>query len=113
LPVVDFLRENMISSWSLVKELQDLIDDANETERYKKLAQAVLDAYKFPVEMSLFCPNGQVLKAINANDYLNIEDDPLESSQDYNRDPGEVLSEAYVKFLKEGTTSISICNMHS
>jgi hypothetical protein len=98
----------MVSSWSLVKELQDLVEDEKESERYKNLAQSVLDAYKFPVEMSIFCPDGKVLHSINANEYLETKETDssiLEGITEF-MDP---MTSSYLIFLKKGLTNSTIC----
>uniref|UniRef100_A0A4W3J8G2 Selenoprotein N n=1 Tax=Callorhinchus milii TaxID=7868 RepID=A0A4W3J8G2_CALMI len=106
-PVLALLNESFISSWSLVKELEDLQVNKNpESEVHARLASLHLENYNFPVEMMVALPNGSVIHHINANHFLDItsmkpeevEGGLFTSSVGF-EDPSTA---AYVQFLKEG-----------
>ncbi|NWS50096.1 SELN protein, partial [Probosciger aterrimus] len=59
-PILTLLNESFISSWSLVKELEELQNN-RENEFYSKLADLHLEKYNFPVEMIICLPNGTVV----------------------------------------------------
>ena len=82
--------------------------------------------------MSIFCPNGNVLHSINANDYLELnESEDLEEDYQYvvygtvvihpvyynmrkTHHPlfySDRMVHMYLKFLKKGLSSISACGM--
>ncbi|CAM9504544.1 unnamed protein product [Lampetra planeri] len=102
LPVLALLSENFISSWSLVKDLEDLKKQEEQVE-HAKWATLHLAKYTFPVEMMIALPNGTVVHCINANDFL---DATAVKAEDLTPDlPAEFLdptSTTYLKFLKEG-----------
>ncbi|KAF5904201.1 selenoprotein N, partial [Clarias magur] len=58
-PVLALLNQSFISSWSLVKELEDLQADENNLDLSQK-ARLHLEQYSFPVEMMVVLPNGTV-----------------------------------------------------
>uniref|UniRef100_S4RML1 Selenoprotein N n=1 Tax=Petromyzon marinus TaxID=7757 RepID=S4RML1_PETMA len=96
------MSENFISSWSLVKDLEDLKKQEEQAE-HAKWATLHLAKYTFPVEMMIALPNGTVVHCINANDFL---DATAVKAEDLTPDlPAEFLdptSTTYLKFLKEG-----------
>lgn len=76
-------------------DLEDLKKDPSQPEM-SAAAIHVLSHYKFPVMMLVSYPNGTIVNKINANDFLDLKFDLLDSGfhspSSYN----------YVKFLKEG-----------
>ncbi|GAA6073269.1 selenoprotein N, partial [Tachysurus ichikawai] len=58
-PVLALLNQSFISSWSLVKELEDLQADEKNPDLSQK-ARLHLEQYSFPVEMMVVLPNGTV-----------------------------------------------------
>ncbi|KAF7704782.1 hypothetical protein HF521_021854 [Silurus meridionalis] len=69
-PVLALLNQSFISSWSLVKELEDLQADEKNLDLNQK-ARLHLEQYSFPVEMMVALPNGTVVHHINANNFLD------------------------------------------
>uniref|UniRef100_A0A8C6WF62 Selenoprotein N n=1 Tax=Neogobius melanostomus TaxID=47308 RepID=A0A8C6WF62_9GOBI len=59
-PIMALLNQSFISSWSLVKELENL-----------EKARLHLESYNFPVEMMVALPNGTIVHHINANYFLD------------------------------------------
>ncbi|KAI5947004.1 Selenoprotein N [Manis javanica] len=70
-PILALLNESFISTWSLVRELEDLQNN-QENASHQKLADLHLEKYSFPVEMMICLPNGTVVQHINANYFLDI-----------------------------------------
>lgn len=105
MPVLALLNESFVSSWSLVKELEELQNN-QESKPYATFAALHLENYNFPVEMMICLPNGTVVHHINANYFLDITsvkpedvDTSLFSFADGLED---VSTSTYVKFLREG-----------
>uniref|UniRef100_A0A8C0HW31 Selenoprotein N n=1 Tax=Balaenoptera musculus TaxID=9771 RepID=A0A8C0HW31_BALMU len=104
-PILALLNESFISTWSLVKELEDLQNN-QENPSHKKLASLHLEKYSFPVEMMICLPNGTVVHHINANYFLDItsvkpediENNVFSFSSTF-EDPSTAT---YMQFLKEG-----------
>ncbi|KAF5924607.1 hypothetical protein HPG69_004479 [Diceros bicornis minor] len=104
-PILALLNESFISTWSLVKELEDLQDN-QDNPSHKKLAGLHLEKYSFPVEMMICLPNGTVVHHINANYFLDItsmkpediENNVFSFSSTF-EDPSTAT---YMQFLKEG-----------
>uniref|UniRef100_A0A8C3W4F2 Selenoprotein N n=1 Tax=Catagonus wagneri TaxID=51154 RepID=A0A8C3W4F2_9CETA len=104
-PILALLNESFISTWSLVKELEDLQNN-QENPTHKKLAGLHLEKYSFPVEMMICLPNGTVVHHINANYFLDItsvkpqdiENNVFGFSSTF-EDPSTAT---YMQFLKEG-----------
>ncbi|KPP63889.1 selenoprotein N-like [Scleropages formosus] len=104
-PVLALLNQSFISSWSLVKELEDLqADPQNPTLSH--LAALHLEKYNFPVEMMLALPNGTVVHHINANYFLDQtamkpeeDDGTMFSFSGGFEDPS---TSTYIRFLQEG-----------
>uniref|UniRef100_A0A1B8YA36 EF-hand domain-containing protein n=1 Tax=Xenopus tropicalis TaxID=8364 RepID=A0A1B8YA36_XENTR len=103
LPVLALLNESFISTWSLVKELEEL---QSNKDSYATFASLHLEKYNFPVEMMICLPNGTVVHHINANYFLDItslKPDEVETNLFSFSDGVEDLSTVtYIKFLKEG-----------
>uniref|UniRef100_A0A8C9Q6D3 EF-hand domain-containing protein n=1 Tax=Spermophilus dauricus TaxID=99837 RepID=A0A8C9Q6D3_SPEDA len=59
-PILALLNESFISTWSLVKELEDLQSN-QENPSHRQLAGLHLEKYNFPVEMMICLPNGTVV----------------------------------------------------
>ncbi|KAJ8780956.1 hypothetical protein J1605_000999 [Eschrichtius robustus] len=104
-PILALLNDSFISTWSLVKELEDLQNN-QENPSHKKLASLHLEKYSFPVEMMICLPNGSVVHHINANYFLDItsvkpediENNVFSFSSTF-EDPSTAT---YMQFLKEG-----------
>uniref|UniRef100_A0A8C0NH94 Selenoprotein N n=1 Tax=Canis lupus familiaris TaxID=9615 RepID=A0A8C0NH94_CANLF len=104
-PILALLNESFISTWSLVRELEDL-QNSQENPAHKKLAGLHLEKYSFPVEMMICLPNGTVVHHINANYFLDItsmkpedvENNVFSFSSTF-EDPSTAT---YMQFLKEG-----------
>ena len=52
--------------------IQDLKENSTDPEM-SKIAKAFLDSYRFPVMMMIASPEGKVIHAINANEFLDKE----------------------------------------
>uniref|UniRef100_G1MSJ3 EF-hand domain-containing protein n=1 Tax=Meleagris gallopavo TaxID=9103 RepID=G1MSJ3_MELGA len=104
-PILALLNESFISSWSLVKELEELQTN-RENEFYSKLADLHLEKYNFPVEMIICLPNGTVIHHINANYFLDItsmKPEDVESSIfSFSSSFDDPSTATYLQFLKEG-----------
>ncbi|RLV88894.1 hypothetical protein DV515_00015177 [Chloebia gouldiae] len=104
-PILALLNESFISSWSLVKELEELQSN-RENEFYSKLAKLHLEKYNFPVEMIICLPNGTVIHHINANYFLDItsmKPEDVESSIfSFSTNFEDPSTATYLQFLKEG-----------
>ncbi|TKC44135.1 hypothetical protein EI555_017387, partial [Monodon monoceros] len=104
-PILTLLNESFISTWSLVKDLEDLQNN-QENPSHRKLASLHLEKYSFPVEMMICLPNGTVVHHINANYFLDItsvkpediENNVFSFSSTF-EDPSTAT---YMQFLKEG-----------
>uniref|UniRef100_W5KUT1 Selenoprotein N n=1 Tax=Astyanax mexicanus TaxID=7994 RepID=W5KUT1_ASTMX len=99
-PVLALLNQSFISSWSLVKELEDLQQNLALSQK----AHLHLESYNFPVEMILALPNGTVVHHINANNFLDQtsmkpDEGPAFSISGGFEDPS---TSTYVRFLQEG-----------
>uniref|UniRef100_A0A8C6S9Z7 Selenoprotein N n=1 Tax=Neogobius melanostomus TaxID=47308 RepID=A0A8C6S9Z7_9GOBI len=66
-PIMALLNQSFISSWSLVKELENLQVCIFLLEK----ARLHLESYNFPVEMMVALPNGTIVHHINANYFLD------------------------------------------
>uniref|UniRef100_A0A2K5KUP1 Selenoprotein N n=1 Tax=Cercocebus atys TaxID=9531 RepID=A0A2K5KUP1_CERAT len=104
-PILTLLNESFISTWSLVKELEELQNN-QENLSHQKLAGLHLEKYSFPVEMMICLPNGTVVHHINANYFLDITsmkpeevESRLFSFSSTFEDPSTAT---YMQFLKEG-----------
>ncbi|NWJ07937.1 SELN protein, partial [Crypturellus undulatus] len=104
-PILALLNESFISSWSLVKELEELQNN-KENEFHSKLAALHLAKYNFPVEMIICLPNGTVIHHINANYFLDItsmKPEDVESSIfSFSSNFEDPSTATYLQFLKEG-----------
>ncbi|KAL4624193.1 selenoprotein N-like [Arapaima gigas] len=103
-PVLALLNQSFISTWSLVKELEDLkADPQNPT--LSRLAALHLDKYNFPVEMMLVLPNGTVVHHINANYFLDqTAMKPEDEGTMFSFSAGfeDPSTSTYIRFLQEG-----------
>ncbi|KAB0358140.1 hypothetical protein FD754_002296 [Muntiacus muntjak] len=104
-PILALLNESFISTWSLVKELEDLQNN-QENPSHQQLAGLHLEKYSFPVEMMICLPNGTVVHHINANYFLDITSMKPEDIENHVfsfsstfEDPSTAT---YMQFLKEG-----------
>lgn len=105
---MSLLNQSFISSWSLVRELEDLQADANANPALAERARLHLAAYSFPVEMMVALPNGTVLHHINANVFLDQtamkpEDEDQEEGRAFSFSSGfhDPSTATYISFLKE------------
>uniref|UniRef100_A0A8D0B2F8 Selenoprotein N n=1 Tax=Salvator merianae TaxID=96440 RepID=A0A8D0B2F8_SALMN len=98
-PILAFLNQSFISTWSLVKELEDL-------QVNSKLADLHLEKYNFPVEIMICLPNGTVVHHINANYFLDITSVKPEEVQSsifsFSTSFEDPSTATYLQFLKEG-----------
>uniref|UniRef100_K7FNJ2 EF-hand domain-containing protein n=1 Tax=Pelodiscus sinensis TaxID=13735 RepID=K7FNJ2_PELSI len=104
-PVLALLNESFVSSWSLVKELEEL--QARRQDKFSsQLAALHLEKYNFPVEMMICLPNGTVIHHINANYFLDItsmKPEEVESSIfSFSSNFEDPSTATYLQFLKEG-----------
>uniref|UniRef100_A0A8C4PHM1 Selenoprotein N n=1 Tax=Equus asinus TaxID=9793 RepID=A0A8C4PHM1_EQUAS len=104
-PILALLNESFISTWSLVKELEDLQNN-RDNPSHKKLADLHLEKYSFPVEMMICLPNGTVVHHINANYFLDItsmKPEDIESNVfSFSSTFEDPSTATYMQFLKEG-----------
>uniref|UniRef100_A0A3P8UTF0 Selenoprotein N n=1 Tax=Cynoglossus semilaevis TaxID=244447 RepID=A0A3P8UTF0_CYNSE len=100
-PVLALLNQSFISSWSLVKELENLKQNSVLSEK----ARLHLEKYNFPVEMMLALPNGTIVHHINANFFLDqTAMKPEEEGATFSFSAGfeDPSTATYINFLKEG-----------
>ncbi|KAL6033924.1 hypothetical protein STEG23_007199 [Scotinomys teguina] len=104
-PILTLLNESFISTWSLVKELEDL-QTQQENPLHRQLAGLHLEKYSFPVEMMICLPNGTVVHHINANYFLDITSmnpEDLESNVfSFSSTFEDPSTATYMQFLREG-----------
>ncbi|KAL7873747.1 hypothetical protein AOLI_G00128180 [Acnodon oligacanthus] len=102
-PVLALLNQSFISSWSLVKELEDLQADEQNLVLSQK-ARLHLEKYSFPVEMMVALPNGTVVHHINANNFLDQTSMKPEESPSFSFSGGfdDPSTSTYIRFLQEG-----------
>uniref|UniRef100_A0A2K6RVS3 Selenoprotein N n=1 Tax=Rhinopithecus roxellana TaxID=61622 RepID=A0A2K6RVS3_RHIRO len=104
-PILTLLNESFISTWSLVKELEELQNN-QENPSHQKLAGLHLEKYSFPVEMMICLPNGTVVHHINANYFLDItsmKPEEVESNLfSFSSTFEDPSTATYMQFLKEG-----------
>uniref|UniRef100_A0A8C9B121 Selenoprotein N n=2 Tax=Phocoena sinus TaxID=42100 RepID=A0A8C9B121_PHOSS len=103
-PILTLLNESFISTWSLVKDLEDLQNN-QENPSHQKLASLHLEKYSFPVEMMICLPNGTVVHHINANYFLDItsvKPEDIENNVFSFSSTFEDSTATYMQFLKEG-----------
>lgn len=98
------LNQSFISSWSLVKELENMQADERSPALSEK-ARLHLEKYNFPVEMMVALPNGTIVHHINANFFLDQtamkpekEGAPFSFTGGF-EDPS---TSTYISFLREG-----------
>uniref|UniRef100_A0A673CSI9 Selenoprotein N n=1 Tax=Sphaeramia orbicularis TaxID=375764 RepID=A0A673CSI9_9TELE len=103
-PVLALLNQSFISSWSLVKELENMqADEQNPVLSVK--ARLHLEKYNFPVEMMVALPNGTIVHHINANFFLDqTAMKPEEEGATFSFSGGfeDPSTSTYISFLKEG-----------
>uniref|UniRef100_A0A8D3BED6 Selenoprotein N n=1 Tax=Scophthalmus maximus TaxID=52904 RepID=A0A8D3BED6_SCOMX len=103
-PVLALLNQSFISSWSLVKELENMQADEQNTVLSEK-ARLHLERYNFPVEMMVALPNGTIVHHINANFFLDqTAMKPEEEGATFSFSAGfeDPSTSTYISFLKEG-----------
>ncbi|KAF6721832.1 Selenoprotein N [Oryzias melastigma] len=103
-PILALLNQSFISSWSLVKELENMQADGQHPELSEK-ARLHLEKYSFPVEMMVALPNGTIVHHINANYFLDqTAMNPEEEGATVSFSSGfeDPSTSTYINFLKEG-----------
>ncbi|KAJ8398156.1 hypothetical protein AAFF_G00430000 [Aldrovandia affinis] len=104
-PVLALLNQSFISSWSLVKELEDLQTDVSNSA-LSHIARLHLEKYSFPVEMMVALPNGTVIHHINANYFLDqtaMKPEEEESTMfGFTGGFEDPSTATYIRFLREG-----------
>lgn len=80
-------------------DLEDLKKDSTHPEM-SQIATTFLDSYRFPVMMMIASPDGKVLHAVNANEFLDKDADTYETI--FNMGFTDPTIANYVGFLKEG-----------
>uniref|UniRef100_M4A024 Selenoprotein N n=1 Tax=Xiphophorus maculatus TaxID=8083 RepID=M4A024_XIPMA len=103
-PVLALLNQSFISSWSLVKELENMQADKQNPALSEK-AQLHLEKYSFPVEMLVALPNGTIVHHINANYFLDqTAMKPEDEGATFSFSGGfeDPSTSTYISFLKEG-----------
>ncbi|KAK2491711.1 hypothetical protein MC885_016737, partial [Smutsia gigantea] len=91
-PILALLNESFISTWSLVRELEDLQNN-QENPSHQKLAGLHLEKYSFPVHH------------INANYFLDItsmKPEDMENIFSFSSTFEDPSTATYMQFLKEG-----------
>ncbi|KAJ7989215.1 hypothetical protein DPEC_G00317190 [Dallia pectoralis] len=103
-PVLALLNQSFVSSWSLVKELEDM--QANEQHPVgSQRARLHLEKYSFPVEMMVALPNGTIVHHINANQFLDetsMKPDEEPTAFSFSGGFEDPSTATYIRFLKEG-----------
>uniref|UniRef100_A0A8C5NVZ3 Selenoprotein N n=1 Tax=Jaculus jaculus TaxID=51337 RepID=A0A8C5NVZ3_JACJA len=104
-PILAFLNESFISTWSLVRELEDL-QNQQKNPSHQQLAGLHLEKYSFPVEMMICLPNGTVVHHINANYFLDITSMKPEDVENkvfsFSSTFEDPSTATYMQFLREG-----------
>lgn len=101
LPILNLLNESFVSSWALVKEVQDVIDNDTLSVEERDFGRLAMDAYSFPVESMVIDPASKtVTHRVNANELMDEGVEGLVSSVKLT-DP---LDRAYYNFLQKGMT---------
>ncbi|KAM7375954.1 hypothetical protein PAMP_005708 [Pampus punctatissimus] len=103
-PVLALLNQSFISSWSLVKELENMQADEQNPALSEK-ARLHLEKYNFPVEMMVALPNGTIVHHINANFFLDqtaMKPEEEESTFSFSGGFEDPSTSTYINFLKEG-----------
>uniref|UniRef100_G3P3Q3 Selenoprotein N n=1 Tax=Gasterosteus aculeatus TaxID=69293 RepID=G3P3Q3_GASAC len=103
-PVLALLNQSFISSWSLVRELENMQADEQNLVLSEK-ARLHLENYNFPVEMMVALPNGTIIHHINANFFLDqTAMKPEEEGAPFSFSGGfeDPSTSTYINFLKEG-----------
>uniref|UniRef100_A0A668UCG1 Uncharacterized protein n=1 Tax=Oreochromis aureus TaxID=47969 RepID=A0A668UCG1_OREAU len=103
-PVLALLNQSFISSWSLVKELENLQADEQNPALSEK-ARLHLEKYSFPVEMMVALPNGTIVHHINANFFLDqtaMKPEEEEATFSFSSGFEDPSTSTYISFLKEG-----------
>ncbi|GIY51207.1 selenoprotein N [Caerostris extrusa] len=93
-PILQILKDNFISFWSTVADLEAIINE-NLDPAVSFLARMCLKYYEFPVESIVFFPNGSAIHRINANTLLGIANE--QDSLFEIRDP---IEKNYQEFLE-------------
>ncbi|KAF3844948.1 hypothetical protein F7725_008111 [Dissostichus mawsoni] len=103
-PVMALLNQSFISSWSLVRELENMQADEQNPVLSEK-AKLHLENYNFPVEMMVALPNGTIIHHINANFFLDqtaMKPEEEEATFSFSAAFEDPSTATYLSFLKEG-----------
>ncbi|KAI9522029.1 hypothetical protein NQZ68_040340 [Dissostichus eleginoides] len=103
-PVMALLNQSFISSWSLVRELENMQADEQNPVLSEK-AKLHLENYNFPVEMMVALPNGTIVHHINANFFLDqtaMKPEEEEATFSFSAAFEDPSTATYLSFLKEG-----------
>lgn len=100
--MLKFLKENFISSWSLLDELKELQSSDNTTVASR--AKTAVDTYTFPVEIFVYDSDGNVLVHKNLNDIMEVGEDEeeIKSLKIFQNGIKDSFTYKYMKVLKEG-----------
>ncbi|KAJ4939958.1 hypothetical protein JOQ06_029393 [Pogonophryne albipinna] len=96
--------KSFISSWSLVRELENMQADEQNPVLSEK-AKLHLENYNFPVEMMVALPNGTIVHHINANFFLDqtaMKPEEEEATFSFSAAFEDPSTATYLSFLKEG-----------
>uniref|UniRef100_A0A4W4GXB2 Uncharacterized protein n=1 Tax=Electrophorus electricus TaxID=8005 RepID=A0A4W4GXB2_ELEEL len=108
-PVLALLNQSFISSWSLVKELEELKADRQNLDLSEK-ARLHLEKYSFPVEMIVALPNGTVVHHINANNFLDQTsmrpEEEGATSFSFTGGFEDPSTSTYIRFLQQGLEKV-------
>ena len=92
------LKENFISSWSLIVYLEDILANSSVKQEVKDILKRTMDAYEFPVQSMIMRPDtGDIVHVINANRLMEIREE-----QEGTRVSTDPLAYSYNSFLLEG-----------
>ncbi|RVE57314.1 hypothetical protein OJAV_G00214960 [Oryzias javanicus] len=103
-PILALLNQSFISSWSLVKELENMQADVQHPELSEK-ARLHLEKYSFPVEMMVALPNGTIVHHINANYFLDqtaMKPEEEGATVSFSSGFEDPSTSTYMNFLKKG-----------
>uniref|UniRef100_A0A8C7Z7M7 Selenoprotein N n=1 Tax=Oryzias sinensis TaxID=183150 RepID=A0A8C7Z7M7_9TELE len=100
-PILALLNQSFISSWSLVKELENM----QVSNKLGEKARLHLEKYSFPVEMMVALPNGTIVHHINANYFLDqtaMKPEEEGATVSFSAGFEDPSTSTYINFLKEG-----------
>jgi len=121
--VLGLLREHFVSGWSLVADLNELVNaTSSDDDDIHAKAKTVLDTYAFPVMSYVMHANGTIVHRINANHLLDLsrqqgqernnnlasggDDEDNEHSQAHS--DHHPVSLVYEKFLRDALSKATV-----